>query len=243
MRHMQQDDLSVRLEPTVPGEDVSIALALVNTRLHGPDGPRDLLAVPADVRAWLAGHGLVPKVGPEGDRRSDGGRGDGRVGDDGRGSDRRSSTARGSDEWGSTGWDSAGWGDRLRELRESIRALLAARIDDAVPDVADLTAVNAALAAAPCVTSVAWDDGGPRVGQRRTPRTDDPLAPALAALAADAGELLAGPHAAQLARCSAHRCIRMFIRTHAARQVCSTRCGDRVRAARHYAKRREQAAS
>ena len=218
MRRMQQDDLSARLEPAVPGEDVSIALALVNTRLHGPDGPRDLLAEPADVRAWLAGHGLVPEVGP----RGDGSDGDGR---------------------GSAGWGSAGWGDRLRELRESIRALLAARIDDTVPDVADLAAVNAALAAAPCVTSVAWDEGGPRVGQRRTARTDDPLAPALAALAADAGQLLAGLHAAQLARCSAHRCIRMFIRTHAARQVCSTRCGDRVRAARHYAKRREQTAS
>lgn len=203
MRSMQQGDLSVRLDPVVPGEDVSVALALVNTRLHGPDGPRDLLAEPADARAWLVGHGLAPEVG------------------DGNG----------------------GWGDRLRGLRESIRALLAARIDGAVPDSPDLAAVNAALAEAPCVTSVTWDGGGPRVGQRRTPRTHDPLAPALAALAADAGELVAGPRADQLARCSAHRCIRMFLRTHAARQVCSTRCGDRVRAARHYAKRRDEATS
>ena len=223
MRRMQQEDLSARLVPAVPGEDVSIALALVNTRLHGPDGPRDLLAEPADVRAWLAGHGLVPEVGQGGDGPDGDGWSDRRLDGDGR--------------------SDGGWGDRLRELRESIRTLLAARIDDSVPDVADLAAVNAALAAAPCVTSVAWDEGGPRVGQRRTPRTNDPLAPALAALAADAGDLLAGPHAPQLARCSAHRCIRMFIRTHAARQVCSTRCGDRVRAARHYAKRREQAAT
>lgn len=189
-------------DASIPGEDVSVALALVNTRLHGPDGPRDLLAAPADAGAWLVRHGLAA-----GDRPVD-----------------------------------DAWGGRLGGLRESIRALLAARIDGARPDAAALAAVNAALAAAPCVTSVAWDDDGPRVGQRRTPRTDDPLAPVLAALAADAGELVAGPHAARLARCSAHNCIRMFIRTHAARQVCSTRCGDRVRAARHYARQRERAA-
>jgi predicted RNA-binding Zn ribbon-like protein len=202
MRRMHQDAVAARLEPAVPGEAASVALALVNTRLDGPTGPLDLLAGAADARAWLIRHGLAPGSG-----RSDG-----------------------------------AWEDRLRGLRESVRGLFAARIDGVRPDPADLAAVNAALAAAPCVTSVAWDGDGPRVGRRRIPRTDDPLAPALAALAADAGDLLTGAHAEQLARCSAHRCIRMFIRTHAARQVCSTRCGDRVRAARHYAKRREQAA-
>src|SRR5437660_11907327 len=111
MRSMQQDDLSADLEPAVPGEDVSVALALVNTRLHGPAGPRDVLADPAGASAWLVRHGLAPEVG-EGD--------DGRVYGEG-GDDR--------------------WGDRLRGLRESIRALLAARIDDAVPDAADLATV------------------------------------------------------------------------------------------------------
>jgi predicted RNA-binding Zn ribbon-like protein len=198
MRNMSQ---SAALPPA-PGEDLSVALALVNTRLDGPAGPLDLLAEAADARAWLAGHGFPPgAAAPDADAGAD------------------------------------VWCGRLRSLREAIRALFEAGIDKTPPPTADLTAVNAALAAAPCVTSIAWDADGPHVGQRRT--SDEPFAPVLAALAAAAGDLLAGAHAPQLARCSAHNCIRMFMRTHAARQVCSTRCGDRVRAARHYAKLRD----
>lgn len=222
---MPQSAPPPREQPPVPGEELSAALALVNTRLDGPDGPRDLLARTAEAQAWLAGRGL-PAYGEAVDAE-----------------------------------DLAA----LTRLREAVRTLFTARLAaDAgeadgsrgagYTDAADTSKVlsadsvaaavailNAALAAAPCVTSLAWDGDGPRVTQRR--RSREPFAQVLAALAADAAELLTGPLAGRLARCEAHNCIRMFIRTHAARHVCSTRCGDRVRAARHYARKRERETS
>ncbi|MFH7335295.1 CGNR zinc finger domain-containing protein [Streptomyces sp. KHY 26] len=38
--------------------------------------------------------------------------------------------------------------------------------------------------------------------------------------------------------CAAHGCERFFLRSHGARRWCTTRCGNRVRAARAYAARR-----
>jgi predicted RNA-binding Zn ribbon-like protein len=61
----------------------------------------------------------------------------------------------------------------------------------------------------------------------------------MARLAADAMALVTGPEAESLAPCLAHGCTRWFVRTHAARQWCSNRCGDRVRAARHYARAKQ----
>jgi predicted RNA-binding Zn ribbon-like protein len=58
----------------------------------------------------------------------------------------------------------------------------------------------------------------------------------LAALAGDAIELATGDEA--LVACGAPDCIRFLVRNHGKRQWCSTRCGDRVRAARHYARTR-----
>lgn len=213
---MPQSATASRDQPPIPGEELSVALALVNTRLNGPDGRRDLLADPADARVWLSDHGLTDSAPIDAPEVA-----------------------------------------ALLRLREAIRTLFSARLAGTPDDAADagdtsdaenagdagtateaLSAINAALAAAPCVTSLVWDANGPRVTQQR--RSRDPFAKVLAALAADAAQLLAGPHAERLAQCEAHSCIRMFIRTHAARHVCSTRCGDRVRAARHYARKRER---
>ncbi|GAA4614032.1 CGNR zinc finger domain-containing protein [Actinoallomurus liliacearum] len=124
----------------------------------------------------------------------------------------------------------------VRAFRESLRELLSAREGASAPPPGDLAALNAALAA-PTVT---WDDGGPRRVRRPGP---DEVKGALADLAANAVDLLTGAEAASLASCGAHGCIRFFVRTHAARQWCSNRCGDRVRAARHYARRRAAADS
>lgn len=126
--------------------------------------------------------------------------------------------------------------ERISTLRESVRALFTALVHGREPAGADLGALNDALAAAPCVSALAWPTDGPRLTQNRA--APDPLAPVLAALAFDAAQLLCGPEAGELAQCGAHACTRFFLRTHASRQVCSTRCGDRVRAARHYARRR-----
>ena len=61
---------------------------------------------------------------------------------------------------------------------------------------------------------------------------------AMATIAEDAAALLTGDEAPLLAECAADSCGRFFLRTHARRQWCSTRCGDRVRAARAYARKR-----
>lgn len=119
---------------------------------------------------------------------------------------------------------------RLRELREAIRALFEAYETATEPPPDALAAVNQAAAAGPLVTQLTWDDSGPRETSYRTANGG------AAAFAADAIALLAGPAAARLHACGAHGCIRWYLRSHGARQWCSTRCADRVRAARHYAR-------
>ncbi|MFD4563674.1 CGNR zinc finger domain-containing protein [Streptomyces sp. NPDC058467] len=57
-------------------------------------------------------------------------------------------------------------------------------------------------------------------------------------LADDATELLTGPESPQLAPCAAAGCTRLFLRSHAARRWCTTKCGNRVRAARACAARK-----
>ena len=56
----------------------------------------------------------------------------------------------------------------------------------------------------------------------------------LAAIAADAIDLLTGPHRHELRTCGAPRCVLMFLTDHPRREWCSDRCGNRARQARHY---------
>lgn len=125
---------------------------------------------------------------------------------------------------------------RMRTLRTHIRTLFAARVDTATPPEEPLHAVNEALTAVPTAPLLAWD--GAR-GLRRVQAhpTDQAVNHALATLAADAADLLTGPDADILAACGSAPCDRFLLRTHGRRHWCSTRCGDRVRAARAYARR------
>lgn len=179
-----------------PGEDVSCALALVNTRLMSAGRPVDLIDDPSAAAGWLAVRGLLPHDAAVSDLDA----------------------------------------GRLRALRETIRALFAARSEPRVPAPGDLSALNAALAGAPVLPALTWDDTGPRRGEQSPNAGTEPVELALARLAADALGVLTGAGEAEPAPCGAHGCIRWFLRTHAARQWCSARCGDRVRAARHYAR-------
>ncbi|MFF9478763.1 CGNR zinc finger domain-containing protein [Streptomyces sp. NPDC014733] len=125
---------------------------------------------------------------------------------------------------------------RLCALREALRALFEALIEEAAPGAEALESVNAALAQAPGVRTVHWTDGVGLVVAERRPGAD-PVAAALSRLAEDGVDLLSGGEAGKLARCGARGCVRLFLRSHAARRWCSDRCGNRVRAARHYAGR------
>jgi predicted RNA-binding Zn ribbon-like protein len=127
---------------------------------------------------------------------------------------------------------------RLRTLREHVRGLLSAQVSGLAPATADLEAVNVALTRAPSTDVLRWD---PARGLHRAAAhpIDQMLERALAVIAADAADLLTGREAARLAACGSPPCRRFLIRTHAARHWCSVRCGDRARAARAYARRRE----
>ena len=128
---------------------------------------------------------------------------------------------------------------QLRSLREQIRALLAARVEGVPALPAALAAVNDALLRTPAVALLHWDrSSGP---YRAAPHpTTQILEHALAALADSAAELLTGPDADRLTACGSPPCTRFLLR-HGRRQWCSTRCGDRARAARAYARRSQQA--
>ncbi|MET9964545.1 ABATE domain-containing protein [Streptomyces sp. NPDC006356] len=124
---------------------------------------------------------------------------------------------------------------RMRSLREQVRALLAARIEEQPAPSGALAAVNAALTQVPTAALLHWD---PVRGLHRiSPHPTDQLVDhALATLAANAADLLTGPDADRLAACPSAPCNRYLLRV-GRRQWCSVRCGDRARAARAYARR------
>ncbi|OLT30640.1 hypothetical protein BJF83_08035 [Nocardiopsis sp. CNR-923] len=124
---------------------------------------------------------------------------------------------------------------RLRALREQVRALFAARTRGLPAPPAALSAVNDELTRVPTAPLLLWEDtSGP---YRATPRpTTRILDHALATLAADAADLLTSADAQRLTACGSAPCNRYLVR-HGRRHWCSTRCGDRARAARAYARR------
>lgn len=124
---------------------------------------------------------------------------------------------------------------RLRTLRDHVRALFAALVEARPAPTEALAAVNDALTRVPTAAPLHWD---PARGLHRTaPHPTDQLVDhALGFLAADAADLLTGPDAERLTACDSPPCTRYLLRT-GRRQWCSVRCGDRVRAARAYARR------
>ncbi|MFE7712353.1 CGNR zinc finger domain-containing protein [Streptomyces sp. NPDC057486] len=130
---------------------------------------------------------------------------------------------------------------RMRTLRGHIRTLLGARIDGTTPPEESLRAVNEALTAVPTAPLLAWD-GAQGLRRIQAHPTDQTVNHALATLAADAADLLTGPDADLLAACGSAPCDRFLLRTHGRRHWCSTRCGDRARAARAYARRNSASA-
>jgi predicted RNA-binding Zn ribbon-like protein len=129
---------------------------------------------------------------------------------------------------------------QLRALREHLRALFAAKVEGlpALPPALD--AVNAALTRVPTTALLLWDEhDGPYRAALCPP--NEILDRALATIAANAADLLTGPDAEFLTACESTPCNRYLLR-HGRRHWCSTRCGDRVRAARAYARRTQSKA-
>ncbi|MFG1625882.1 CGNR zinc finger domain-containing protein [Kribbella sp. NPDC049227] len=124
---------------------------------------------------------------------------------------------------------------QLRAMREHVRALFAARVDGLPALPSALSAVNDALTRVPTASLLLWDEqNGPYRAAICPP--NEILDRALATIAASAADLLTGADADSLAACDSPPCNRYLLR-HGRRHWCSTRCGDRVRAARAYARR------
>ena len=128
---------------------------------------------------------------------------------------------------------------RLVGLRGDLRKAFAARICGATVDPRVLDGINAALAAAPNTSLLHYAPGEGFFRSLEHPATRL-IEHAMSVIAEDAAALLAGHEARLLAQCEAKPCSRFLLKTHGRRQWCSTRCGDRVRAARSYARKRTQ---
>lgn len=127
--------------------------------------------------------------------------------------------------------------DRIVALRESLRDLFTAHTDGGVPPPEAVQALNRALTSAPGALLLRFEPAGGFTRSADHPVTQV-VEHVMALIAEDAATLLTGDEASMLASCEADGCQTFFLRTHARRQWCSNRCGDRVRAARAYARKR-----
>lgn len=133
--------------------------------------------------------------------------------------------------------------EAYRRLRDALRRLAAQVTDDARPAAASTTRevdvavaqVNAAAATNPSPPQLQ------RIG-RSLQRIDGSsivtVSASRSALAAEAIELLTGEFGGLLRACPAPSCVLYFVKDHPRRAWCSTACGNRARAARHYRRHR-----
>jgi len=129
--------------------------------------------------------------------------------------------------------------NRLTTLRAQVREAFTASSSKRTVEHAALQGINAALLAAPNTPLLRQQEGRGFFRSLEHPATQF-TEHALATLAEEAATLLSSDEASLLSLCEAEPCTRFYLRTHGRRQWCSTRCGDRVRAARSYARKKEQ---
>ncbi|MGM1060722.1 CGNR zinc finger domain-containing protein [Saccharothrix sp. Mg75] len=132
----------------------------------------------------------------------------------------------------------------FRELRAAVRDLFAALTDDTRSAARDADVGRAAAAvnraATRADTRPQLDVSGGR-WRRTSTTTARPVLAELAATAAETVDLVTGDGRALLRACRAPGCVLYFAKDHPRREWCSTGCGNRARAARHY--RRASAAT
>ncbi|GAA2401459.1 CGNR zinc finger domain-containing protein [Streptomyces glaucosporus] len=123
-----------------------------------------------------------------------------------------------------------------RDLRDSARRLIEARIERRAPDPWDVAHVNRASGMCQSWPVLVWPDA-------RTPgaelfRTADAVTHSLGLIARSLVLLLTGSQGALLRSCQAPGCVLFFYRHHPRRAWCSSGCGNRARVARHQARHR-----
>ncbi len=123
-----------------------------------------------------------------------------------------------------------------RELRDTIRALTAATTDGRPLDPDAVATLNRHARQTP-----RWRELRTTPELHMTLRfAGRPVEAALATLAEDAIGLFAGPLRHELRACHGPGCVLYFVRDTPRREWCSPGCGNRARAARHYAKLRQE---
>lgn len=128
--------------------------------------------------------------------------------------------------------------DAFRELRDALRRLAALVTDDtralAATDIdvrPAVTKINDAVTA-----GSHWPQLDLRGGrlERRSAGTATAARRSLSTVATEAIDLFAGDDALRLRACYAPGCVLYFVQNPLRRQWCSTACGNRAGAARHY---------
>lgn len=129
---------------------------------------------------------------------------------------------------------------QLTGLRDDVRFLFTAHVEGTAPPQRALDGINRALTKVPSAPLLRHerDQGFHRAPEHPVTQL---VEHAMALIAEDAAAVLTGSQASRIARCEASPCDRFLLRTHARRHWCSTRCGDRVRAARAYARKQGRA--
>jgi predicted RNA-binding Zn ribbon-like protein len=136
---------------------------------------------------------------------------------------------------------------RFRALRDALRGLAALVTGDSRPVAAAASTgvreavaeVNDAAALAVLSPQLIHRDGElRRVTAGRTGAVDL----ALSSIAQQGIDLLAGEGSGSLRACYAPGCVLYFVKDHPRREWCSTTCGNRARAARHYERHYKKAA-
>jgi predicted RNA-binding Zn ribbon-like protein len=127
--------------------------------------------------------------------------------------------------------------ERARELRATVRALLAKAVDGDPPPAATVRRLNELAALAPITARLHWTADEPPKAHLSLPGAGR-LDALLALLAQSAIDVLGGSGAGRLRRCEAPGCINYYLKDHPRRAWCSPKCGNRVRVARHYQRHR-----
>jgi predicted RNA-binding Zn ribbon-like protein len=121
---------------------------------------------------------------------------------------------------------------RFVRLRDAIREIAQAVVDDVPPEAEPLDTLNAAAALAP-----RWPrlDQALRTSEHSAASATDAT---LAAIARSAVELFGGDRRGELRACGGPGCVLFFVKNHPRREYCSAGCGNRARVGRHYARHR-----
>jgi predicted RNA-binding Zn ribbon-like protein len=128
----------------------------------------------------------------------------------------------------------------LRELRDALRRLAAHRTEDRRERAVSPLAIDEAVDLVNAIAGASTP--GPQIAIRghttieQVPQGKRQVADVLRVLAREGVEALTPPDDLPLRACLAPSCVLYYVQDHPRRAWCSAACGNRARAARHYAR-------